>query len=78
MRYVVTQPFNSLTRRFAAGAEIDADEIDGHIPPERWAELGYLSPVGSEPDPVSRRRSATASVPSIDPSSDAAETPPEA
>ena len=74
MRYVVTQPFNSLTRRFAAGAEIDADEIDGHIPPERWAERGYLSPGFVEP--VSPG-GASASVPSVGPSNDA-ETPPEA
>jgi len=45
MRYRVTEGFATPQRRFVAGIEIDAAEIDGPVSPEGWVRLGRLSPV---------------------------------
>lgn len=45
MRYRVTDSFNSLTRRFVPGMEIDEAELDGPVPAERWAEMGKIAAV---------------------------------
>lgn len=58
MRYRVTEGFNSLTRRFVPGMEIDEAEIDGSVLAERWAEMGKIAAVEAvEPglDPVAEQ-----------------------
>lgn len=45
MRYAVVEGFNSLTRRFAPGAEVNETEIDGAVPLDRWVEMGKLKAV---------------------------------
>lgn len=50
MRYSVTQPFQSLTRKFEPGMEIDESEIDGPVPAERWVEMGRIEPLPDEPE----------------------------
>lgn len=49
MRYRVIQEFATPLHRFPAGTEIDAAEIDGPVPVERWVELGKLTPLEISP-----------------------------
>lgn len=53
MRYTVVQDFHTPLRRFRAGTEIDAADLDGSLSVERWAELKRLAPVKeAKPEPV--------------------------
>lgn len=45
MRYTVVESFATPLRRFPAGIEVDAADIDGPVPVERWVEMGRLKPV---------------------------------
>ncbi len=62
MRYAVLRPFNSPSRRFAVAQIVTADEVDGPVPVEAWAENGFLSPENPE-NPVKPLTVQRASLP---------------
>ena len=54
MRYHVLQEFNTLTRRFKPGMEIDGTEIDSVVTIDRWLHKGVIKVVKpAQPDFVS-------------------------
>lgn len=56
MRYTVIKPFTTPLHRFAAGATIDAAEIDGPLTAEDRVARGEIAPIDEaapmpEPEP---------------------------
>lgn len=57
MLYTVLKPFKTPRRRFRAGQEVAASEIDGDLTTEQWEAKGFLraprpAPAADLPPPV--------------------------
>lgn len=50
MKHSVLRAFSTPTRRFAVGQVITQGDVDGPVPVERLAELGYVAPVPPIPE----------------------------